>query len=139
MLIQNDGYVRHSRRLILTGAAHHAAEKYRCFWFLDIIDSHQRFCFSDEQLRDMQFWSLQPWTKTPPTTAGKLHTYRLEEGQTPKARAICSRDTDDAALCQEIEYTDFPFAECPELKIWVSPTETEAGERILIAMLPEDY
>ena len=139
MQIQDEGYVRHSSRLILTRAVFEAAEKYGCFWFLDIIDSHQRECHRDPQLREMQIWSLQPWTKTPPTTAGNLHTYRLEEGQTLRARAICSRDADDAALCQEIEYTNFPFAECSELRVWVSPTETQAGDRILIAMLPEDY
>ena len=66
------------------------------YWLIDAIVSHQSECNKDEMLQFMQFWSI--------------------ETKDNQAVLTCERDSDDIAITQEIEYTDFPL---DKISIWV--------------------
>ena len=84
------------------------------FWLIDAIVSHQPTCMKDDSLRFMQFWTLTVKDNS--------------------ATLICERDTDDVAITQEIEYTDFPL---DEIKVWVEKGWTD-GREVMVAMLPSE-
>lgn len=65
-------------------------ERAKAFWFLDLIASWQLETLRDAWLREFQMWEL------------------FVRGNRT-ATAVCSRDSEDVAFRQEIEFTDFPL------------------------------
>jgi len=86
---------------ILTDGAKFLADNAGAYWLMDAIASHHGKCIKDEMLRDMQFWTLK--------TDVEKHTAVL----------TCDRDTNDTAIKQVIEHTDFPL---PEIKLYCAPS-----------------
>lgn len=156
-------YYRHLGSLVYTDGVKHLCDNAGAFWLLDIIVSYQGIAQRDESLQGMQFWSLKPWPKQPefapmtvgavakaagkiapvqpaiPTIGGILHRETPTESKNFAAYVVCNRDENDAAIVQDILYTDFPFDALPEAKIWVAPTEGPNGKPIMVAMLPSEY
>ena len=81
--------------LVITDGVKYLANNAGVYWLLDIVASYQNKCNKDEMLRDFQIWTL-----------------KVKNG---KGKVICERDTDDVAITQKIEYTDFPL---PEIKLY---------------------
>jgi hypothetical protein len=159
-----EGYHRFSvlfPNLVLTDGVKFFAENAGCFWWLDIIGSYQNLAKKDASLQGLQFWSLKPYPqpeKHPVGTVGhmmsslgKLPAPKPEiktlggilhhekcEGH-PRAFVVCDRDSNDAAIVQDIGGTDFPFDAVPEPRIWVAPTDGPNGKPLLVAMLPSEY
>ena len=103
-------------KMLLSDGVLWLCENADCLWLADAVASHQPKAMKDASLRDMQFWTL------------KVH------GESNKSATLtCERDTDDVAITQEIEYTDFPL---PEIKLYVGPA-TEDGE--MLCYLPSEY
>lgn len=82
-------------KLVITDGVKYLATKANCFWLLDIIASYQPKCNKDEMLKEFQVWTLKV-----NNTTGKV---------------ICERDTNDIAITQDIEHTDFPL---PSIKLY---------------------
>lgn len=103
-------YYRHwTRRFVYTDGVQYLVDKGEAHWLLDAIASHQtRQLLSDPMLKEIQFWTLF------------VH---------PDGSAVlrCLRDTDDVALTQEIEYTDFPLN---SIKLYLTQG---------VLMLPSEY
>ena len=158
------GYYRTHPNLVITDGVKHLCENADCFWITDILSSYQNLCRQQESLRDMQFWTLRPYPqrnahvvgtighmlnalgKIPApkpeikTEGGILCYSRLNsEGGTPMAYIVCERDSDDAAIVQDIPFTDFPFDTLPEIKIWVQPTLMPNGKLVMVAYLPSEH
>ena len=90
-------------KMVLTDGAKWLGDNAECFWLFDAIASHQKQAMKDPMLKEMQFWTL-----------------KVNSDKT--ATLICERDTDDVAITQKIEHTDFPLE---EIKIWVAPSGDE--------------
>jgi hypothetical protein len=86
------------------------AEEAEAFWLIDAIASWQVSpkVKRDPMLQEIQFWKL----RVNPDNSAVL---------------TCERDTDDVALTQAIEFTDFPLE---SVKLYLS-------NRVL--MLPSEY
>lgn len=102
------------RNLVCTDGVHYLAENGGAFWLIDAIASYQPQCRKDEMLRDFQIWRL-----------------KVADG---KAVLTCERDTNDVAITQEIEHTDFPL---DEIKLYVELGEAE-GRPVMVCMLPSE-
>jgi len=100
-------------KMLLTDGALYLAENAGAYWIFDAICSHQRKALKDPMLRNFQFWTL----KVSPDK---------------KAVLTCERDSNDIAITQKLEYTDFPL---PEIKIWVQPI----GDGNYCAYLPSEH
>lgn len=85
-----DHYYKHMFGIRYSDGVKYLAERANCYWLLDAITSHQPECRKDIMLRDFQMWVL--------------HVYADKS-----AILNCERDTDDVAITQNIEYTDFPL------------------------------
>lgn len=105
-------YYRHSPRLLLTDGVAWLCNEAGCFWLVDIIASYQPQCRRDEMLAGIQFWTL----KVNPDKS---------------AVVTCDRDTNDTAIKQVIEYTDFPL---PEIKLYCAANGDE-----MVVLLPSEY
>lgn len=83
-------YYKHPFGILLTDGAHYLSQN-GAGWLIDAIASYQTktWLASEPMLQQIQFW--------------KLIVHANES-----ATLICERDTDDIAITQEIEYTDFP-------------------------------
>lgn len=88
-----EAYYRFSplSNLKLTDGVKYLCEKANSYWLMDIIASYQSQCNKDEMLKEFQIWTLK-----------KTGTHGV---------VTCDRDTDDTAITQRIEYTDFPLSE----------------------------
>jgi len=83
--------------LLFTDGVKFLALRAGALWLIDIIGSHQPMCQKDRMLRDFQLW-------------------KLVVAEDKSGVVTCERDTDDLAIKQEIEYTDFPLK---EIKLYV--------------------
>jgi hypothetical protein len=88
---------RHWLGLYYTDGVKYLADHANAYWLLDAIASHQPQALRDLMLREIQFWSLS-----------------VHEGGSATLR--CCRDTDDVAIEQAIEWTDFPL---PQIMLYV--------------------
>jgi len=77
-------YYNYKRGLKLTDGSRELAEKFECFWLLDVIMSHQN------QVRNEEF---QQW--------------KLEKKPNDKAIVTCDDGNNRLILTQTISYTDF--------------------------------
>jgi len=68
---------------------------------------------------------------------GRIIHYQRTEVE-PMAYVVAERDSGNAAIVQEIEYTDFPFDVLPEATIWVAPTEM-GGKIVQVAYLASEH
>lgn len=66
------------------------ADEAKAHWLLDVVASWQPKALRDPALQEFQLWEL--FVKPDRT-----------------ATVVCSRDSEDVAFRQEIEYTDFPL------------------------------
>jgi hypothetical protein len=92
----------------------------RAGWLVDAIASYQPKCRKDSMLQHMQFWTL------------------TVDREAKTAVLTCERDTNDVAITQDIEYTDFPLS---KIKIWVELGMANFGrgsEAAMVAMLPSE-
>ena len=88
-----DNYYNYGFGLIITDGAKALADKFRCYWFLDIIASHQ------PELTDEEF---QVWT--------------LTKHPGDNATVKCTDGNDRVLVSQVIPWTDF---EPDEATVWV--------------------
>ena len=101
-------------KMVLTDGAKWLGDNAECFWLFDAIASHQKQAMKDPMLKEMQFWTL-----------------KVNSDKT--ATLICERDTDDVAITQNIEYTDFPL---PEIKLYCAPADASG---IFVILLNSEY
>jgi hypothetical protein len=131
-------------RLIITDGVKYLCDKTGCYWLMDVIGSYQFTASRDEMLAGMQFWHLIPAAAAKPpfaTKGGILHYQASDEGVS--AYVLCERDRkkegviDDAAIVQEIPFTDFPFDAVPgrDLKLYAQPQ----GDGNTVVCLPSEY
>lgn len=108
-----DGYTRYTFGILLTDGVKWLCDNAECYWLVDAIGSWQldKRVKNDEMLRGFQFWTLKV-DKTNNT-----------------AKLILERDTDNVAIVQDIEYTDFPL---DEIKLYYSPQDK-------VLLLPSEY
>ena len=83
-------YHRHWSGMRFTDGVKFLADTANSYWLLDLIASWQQKALLDPALQEFQLWELH---------VRPDHT----------ATVICSRDSDDEAFRQEIQYTDFPL------------------------------
>jgi hypothetical protein len=84
-------YHRHwSRLLVLTDGAKFLADEAHAHWLMDLIASWQPVALRDPALREFQLWEVF-----------------VRDDQS--ADVICSRDSEDEAFRQKVEWTDFPL------------------------------
>lgn len=83
-------YHRHWSGMRFTDGVKFLAETAKAYWLLDVIASWQPKALRDPWLEEFQMWEL--FVRTDRT-----------------ASAVCSRDSEDVAFRQEIEFTDFPL------------------------------
>ena len=102
-----EGYHSHWSRLVFTDGVLTLAEVCQAYWLIDAIGSHQPRCRRDSMLREMQFWTLR----------------KVGDGW----ELICERDTNDIAIRQKIEYSDFPL---DNIRLWVQQN---------VILLPSEY
>jgi hypothetical protein len=122
-----EGYTRLSPlhgSLVCTDGIVWLAQQANCFWLIDAIASYQSKCKKDESLRDIQFWTL--------TVHPKVEAPIALQPKQGMATLVCERDSNDVAIKQEIEYTDFPLS---EIKIFVEYGEVN-GKPVMVCMLP---
>jgi hypothetical protein len=106
-----DQYYNHwLKRFVYTDGVQYLAEAASAYWLIDAIASHQPEAVKDPMLKDFQIWKLKV----------------TETDTTKTAELLCERDTDDAVITQNIDYTDFPL---PEIKLYL-----ESG----VLMLPSE-
>jgi hypothetical protein len=107
-----DGYTRYTFGILLTDGVKWLCNAAECYWLIDAIGSYQNTpaVKNDRLLQEFQFWTLK-------VAADK------------SAVLILERDTDDVALTQKIEYTDFPLS---EIKLYYSPVDK-------VLLLPSEY
>ena len=114
--IGSEEFVRYSpmlfKRTILTDGAVYLAEQAGAYWLMDIISSHQ----SNPKVRGEAFqtWKLQPYKNG--------------------AIAVCEDGNKNVVVTQKIPYTDFPFINGEEFKLFA----TDNGQYLII-MLPSEY
>jgi len=114
----SETFTRYLGDLVLTEGVLAMAEAVGAFWLLDLIWSYQPKLRSDEQTREMQFWTLTV-------------------GEDKSAVATCERDTDDVVIRQKIEFTDFPKTAKP-IRIWVERAGDPDGKTFYVVMLPSE-
>ena len=102
-----------SPRMFYTQGVKALADMAGAYWLLDAIASHQPRCERDPMLRDIQFWTLK----------------KREDG---KWILICEKDTNDVAISQVIEYSDFPLPE--GIKLYVEPMD-----KYMVILLPSEH
>ena len=100
-------YAHWLKAFLYTDGVKYLADEAQAYWLIDAIASHQPEALKDPMLRGIQFWKL------------------IVTGN--KAKLICERDTDNVAITQDIDYTDFPLS---EVKLYLA-------DRVL--MLPSEY
>lgn len=83
-------HYRHPSGLRYTDGVQFLAETAGAYWLLDLIASWQPKALRDPWLQEFQLWEL----------------FVRED---KSATVVCSRDSEDQAFRQEIEYTDFPL------------------------------
>jgi hypothetical protein len=81
-------YHRHWSGMRFTDGVKFLADTANAYWLLDVIASWQPKALLDPALQEFQLWEL--FVKPDRS-----------------ARIVCSRDSEDKAFQQEIEYTDF--------------------------------
>lgn len=103
------------RRLFFTDGVKQMAESCSAYWLIDLIVSHQPAARKNAMLEECQFWRLD------------VH----ERG----AEAYCCTDSPielgNAAIRQDIEYTDFPL---DSIDLWVRRNSDEDW----VLMLPSE-
>lgn len=90
-------YHRHWSGMRYTDGVKFIVEEAKAHWLLDLIASWQLEALRDAWLREFQMWELF-------VLANRTAT------------AVCSRDSEDVAFRQQIEWTDFPL---DYLKVYV--------------------
>lgn len=85
-------YLHSSKRLSYTEGVKYLADHANAYWLIDAIASYQDSpqISRDPMLKEIQFW-------------------KLRVSNDDSAILTCERDSDDIALTQKIEYTDFPL------------------------------
>lgn len=83
-------YHRHWSGMRCTDGVKFLVETAKAYWLLDLIASWQLEALRDAWLQEFQLWEL--FVRADRT-----------------ATAVCSRDSEDVAFRQEIEFTDFPL------------------------------
>ena len=83
-------YYQHPSGMRFTDGVHFLAETAGAYWLLDLIASWQPKVLRDPWLQEFQLWEL---------------FVRDDKSAT----LVCSRDSEDKAFQQEIEFTDFPL------------------------------
>jgi hypothetical protein len=101
-------YHAHPSGMRYTDGVAYLAEEAKAYWFLDLIASWQPKARRDPALQEFQLW--------------ELHV-----NEDASAAAVCSRDSEDEAFRQRIEFTDFPQ---PYVKLYV-----EGG----VILLPSEH
>lgn len=131
---------RHHPNLIYTEGVRHLITSACAFWLLDIISSYQPTAAKDSMLQQMQFWRLLP-NEWQGDRASLLSYFAPEETDGKfQAHVIAERDTDNPAIVQQIPFTDFPFADLPEVKIYLLPEwDYERKTSVWLALLPSEY
>ncbi len=101
---------QHLSNLTYTEGVKYVADNGNAYWLIDAIVSYQNDSriTQDAMLQEIQFWKLQ-----------------VNENQS--AVLICERDTNDIAITQSIEFTDFPLK---EIRFYLSNN---------VLMLPSEY
>jgi len=88
-----DGYHKYTMNLVITDGAKALADRFECYWFVDIVVSYQR------QLKGHEF---QVW-----------HLVKYGEC---KATVTCTDGNDKVLVRQHIPFTDFT---ADEATVWV--------------------
>ena len=102
-----------NRNFLYTEGVQWLAENTGAYWLIDAIASNQSVALRDPMLKDMQFWTLK----------------KQQDGSW---LLFCERDTNDVAIRQDIEFSDFPLL---EIKLWVGLS----GDHKWTLMLPSEY
>lgn len=113
---------------LYTDGVQHVVSKGNASWILDLIGSWQseKEVKGDSMLQQMQFWTLT-----------------VNEDSTAKMK--CERDSDDVALVQKIEYTDFPLSRirfylCHMFCYWQFAGDTSRrNDHYGVLILPSEY
>jgi hypothetical protein len=109
--IGSETVYRHwSGRLAYTEGVKYLAQKCEAHWLIDAIAS----------------WQLSPKVKRDPMLQ-QIQFWKLRVNPDKSAVLTCERDTDDVAVTQEIEYTNFPLE---EIRLYLSNN---------ILLLPSEY
>jgi hypothetical protein len=95
-------------RLLFTDGVKYLADHASAHWLIDVVASWQHHVLMDRALREFQLWEL----------------IVRDDGS---ALAICSRDSEDEAVRQDIRLSDFPL---DYVRLYV-----EAG----VLMLPSEH
>jgi hypothetical protein len=101
---------RHRGGLTYTEGVKYLAEQAGAFWLIDAIAS----------------WQPSPQVKHDPMLQ-KIQFWKLRVNPDNSAILTCERDSDDVALTQEIEFTDFPLE---SVKLYLSNG---------VLLLPSEY
>ncbi len=83
-------YAHWSRQVVYTDGVKFLAETAGAYWLIDAIALAQPRARQDPRLCEFQLWELF-----------------VRDDR--RATLVCSRDSDDGAFRQEIEFTDFPM------------------------------
>jgi hypothetical protein len=102
-----ENYYVHPSGMRYTDGVKYLADTAKAYWLLDVIASWQPQALRDSSLREFQLWELH-----------------VKDG---RATIVCSRDSEDVALRQRINFTDFPQ---PYVKLYV-----EGG----VILLPSEH
>lgn len=96
-----DQYYKHwLNQFVYTDGVQYLAEAAGAYWLIDAIASHQPEAVKDPMLKDFQIWKL---TVT-------------QTANSKTADLVCERDTNNVAITQHIDCTDFPL---PEIKLYL--------------------
>ena len=93
----SDNYYKYNFGLVITDGVKALAEKFQCFWFVDVIASHQ----PKLRVEEFQVWSL-----------GK--------NEDSSAIVLCTDGNDRVLVSQNIPWTDF---EADVATVWVEAGE----------------
>ena len=117
-----ENYYQHwLKRFVYTDGVKYLADEGGAHWLLDAIASHQtRNLLSDPMLQEIQFWEL-------------------EVNENNSAVLRCLRDTDDVALTQEIELTNFPLNVIKLYLVRDSVGDPDSSRVTRVLMLPSEY
>ncbi len=95
------------------------AEMGQCYWLLDAIGS----------------WQISPKVRGN-KMLGEIQFWTLEVKENNSAKLVCERDSNDVAVTQEIEYTDFPL---PKIKLYLQAMSFYKPSVGGVLMLPSEY
>jgi hypothetical protein len=93
----SDNFYKYNFGLIITDGVKALAEKFECFWFIDIVASYQR---------DLKNEEFQVW--------------KLVKNEDDSAIVTCSDGNCHLLRSQKIQWTDFSATECT---VWVQAGE----------------